>query len=317
MALVSATEMLQKAVEGHYAVGQFIINNLEWTKAILLTAQEVNSPVILGVSEGAGKYMGGYDVVVNMVKGLIKDQNITVPVALHLDHGSYDHCYKCLEAGLFPGAGDEFPEKSRPLGLVLEHLLRMELNGQDLIVLKALYDSVIRTGDNPHSLTGALDGLMVERIDIQTVLPEKTIERTAFFDGNPVTGSAAMDKAVGDLGRDILDQRASEGDIHQLLPPADCQDRFPRSEGRAGKKQVAPVPDRIDTDGLVPYFLSIQGRIEIRSAGKHNSVDPVDECLGRRLIRNGRENHRQTAPGQDGIGISRTQTVHAGICPAA
>ena len=74
--LVSATEMLQKAKAGHYAVGQFNINNLEWTKAILLTAQENNSPVILGVSEGAGKYMGGYDVVVGMVKGLIKDQNI-------------------------------------------------------------------------------------------------------------------------------------------------------------------------------------------------------------------------------------------------
>ena len=97
--LVSATEMLQKAKAGHYAVGQFNINNLEWTKAILLTAQENNSPVILGVSEGAGKYMGGYDVVVGMVNGLIKDQNITVPVALHLDHGSYELCYKCIEAG--------------------------------------------------------------------------------------------------------------------------------------------------------------------------------------------------------------------------
>ena len=91
MALVSATEMLQKAKAGHYAVGQFNINNLEWTKAILLTAQECNSPVILGVSEGAGKYMGGYDVIMGMVNGMIKDQNITVPVAVHLDHGSYDH----------------------------------------------------------------------------------------------------------------------------------------------------------------------------------------------------------------------------------
>ena len=99
MPLVNAKEMLTKAKAGHYAVGQFNINNLEWTKAILLTAQELNSPVILGVSEGAGKYMGGYDAVVGMVNGLIKDQNITVPVALHLDHGSYDHCYKCIEAG--------------------------------------------------------------------------------------------------------------------------------------------------------------------------------------------------------------------------
>ena len=97
--LVSAAEMLKKAKAGHYAVGQFNINNLEWTKAILLTAQECNSPVILGVSEGAGKYMGGYKTVVGMVKGMIECLNITVPVAIHLDHGSYDHCYKCLEAG--------------------------------------------------------------------------------------------------------------------------------------------------------------------------------------------------------------------------
>ena len=97
--LVSATEMLQKAKAGHYAVGQFNINNLEWTKAILLTAQENNSPVILGVSEGAGKYMGGYHVVVGMVKGMLQDLNITVPVAIHLDHGTFEGCYKCIEAG--------------------------------------------------------------------------------------------------------------------------------------------------------------------------------------------------------------------------
>ena len=98
--LVSAKEMLEKAKAGHYAVGQFNINNLEWTKAILLTAQENNSPVILGVSEGAGKYMTGYKTVVGMVNGMLEELNITVPVALHLDHGSYDACYKCIEAGL-------------------------------------------------------------------------------------------------------------------------------------------------------------------------------------------------------------------------
>ena len=97
--LVSATEMLQKAVAGKYAVGQFNINNLEWTKAILQTAQENNSPVILGVSEGAGKYMTGYKTVAAMVKAMIEEMNITVPVALHLDHGSYDGCLKCIEAG--------------------------------------------------------------------------------------------------------------------------------------------------------------------------------------------------------------------------
>ncbi len=97
--LVSAKEMLQKAKAGKYAVGQFNINNLEWTKAILLTAQENNSPVILGVSEGAGKYMCGYKTIVGMVNGMIEELNITVPVALHLDHGSYEGCYKCIEAG--------------------------------------------------------------------------------------------------------------------------------------------------------------------------------------------------------------------------
>ena len=97
--LVSAKEMLQKAKAGHYAVGQFNINNLEWTKSILLTAQELKSPVILGVSEGAGKYMAGYKTVVGMVEGMLEEQNITVPVAIHLDHGSYEGCLKCVEAG--------------------------------------------------------------------------------------------------------------------------------------------------------------------------------------------------------------------------
>ena len=120
--LVSATEMLKKAKAGHYAVGQFNINNLEWTKSILATAQELNSPVILGVSEGAGKYMGGYHAVVGMVNGLIQDMNITVPVALHLDHGSFDGCYKCMEAGfssvMFDGSHypiEENVEKTKQL----------------------------------------------------------------------------------------------------------------------------------------------------------------------------------------------------------
>lgn len=97
--LVSAKDMLTKAKQGHYAVGQFNINNLEWTKAILMTAQELNSPVILGVSEGAGKYMAGYKTVVGMVNGMLEELNITVPVALHLDHGSYEGALKCIEAG--------------------------------------------------------------------------------------------------------------------------------------------------------------------------------------------------------------------------
>lgn len=97
--LVSAKEMLNKAKAGKYAVGQFNINNLEWTKAILLTAQEQNSPVILGVSEGAGKYMCGFKTVADMVKAMIEELGITVPVALHLDHGSYEGAKKCIAAG--------------------------------------------------------------------------------------------------------------------------------------------------------------------------------------------------------------------------
>lgn len=97
--LVSAEEMLKKAKAGKYAVGQFNINNLEWTKSALLAAQECSSPIILGVSEGAGKYMTGYKTVTAMVTAMIEELNITVPVALHLDHGSYDGCMKCIEAG--------------------------------------------------------------------------------------------------------------------------------------------------------------------------------------------------------------------------
>ena len=120
--LVSATEMLKKAKAGHYAVGQFNINNLEWTKSILATAQELNSPVILGVSEGAGKYMTGYKTVAAMVKAMIEEMNITVPVALHLDHGSYEGCYKCIKAGfssiMFDGSHypiEENVEKTKEL----------------------------------------------------------------------------------------------------------------------------------------------------------------------------------------------------------
>ena len=127
--LVSAKEMLEKAKAGHYAVGQFNINNLEWTKAILLTAQELNSPVILGVSEGAGKYMCGFKTVADMVKAMIGELKITVPVALHLDHGTYEGCYKCIKAGfssiMFDGSHypiAENVEKTRELVHVASQL---------------------------------------------------------------------------------------------------------------------------------------------------------------------------------------------------
>ena len=123
--LVSAKEMLNNAKAGHYAVGQFNINNLEWAKAILLTAEEMKSPVILGVSEGAGKYMCGYKTIVGMVEGMIEGLGITVPVALHLDHGSYEGALKCIEAGfssvMFDGSHypiDENIAKTKELAAV-------------------------------------------------------------------------------------------------------------------------------------------------------------------------------------------------------
>ena len=148
--LVSAKEMLTKAKAGKYAVGQFNINNLEWTKAILQTAEELKSPVILGVSEGAGKYMCGYKTVVGMVNGMLEEMKITVPVALHLDHGSYEGAKKCIEAGfssiMFDGSHypiEENIEKTKELVWALQCWLRV---------------SVIFTASTP--LTGQVSALI-------------------------------------------------------------------------------------------------------------------------------------------------------------
>ena len=134
--LVSATEMLKKAKEGHYAVGQFNINNLEWTKSILLTAEELKSPVILGVSEGAGKYMTGFGTVAAMVKAMHDELGITVPVALHLDHGTYEGCYKCIKAGftsiMFDGSHypiDENVAKTKEL-VTIAHAMGMSIEAE-------------------------------------------------------------------------------------------------------------------------------------------------------------------------------------------
>ena len=134
--LVSAKEMLEKAKAGKYAVGQFNINNLEWTKAVLLTAQELQSPVILGVSEGAGKYMTGFGTVAAMVKAMHDELGITVPVALHLDHGTYEGCYKCIKAGftsiMFDGSHypiDENVEKTKEL-VQVAHAMGMSIEAE-------------------------------------------------------------------------------------------------------------------------------------------------------------------------------------------
>ena len=134
--LVSTKDMLEKAREGKYAVGQFNINNLEWTKSVLLTAEELKSPVILGVSEGAGKYMTGFKTVAAMVEAMMEELNITVPVALHLDHGTYDGCYKCIKAGfssiMFDGSHypiEENIEKTKEL-VKVAHAMGLSLEAE-------------------------------------------------------------------------------------------------------------------------------------------------------------------------------------------
>ena len=134
--LVSAKDMLEKAREGKYAVGQFNSNNLEWTKSVLLTAEELKSPVILGVSEGAGKYMTGFKTVAAMVEAMMEELNITVPVALHLDHGTYDGCYKCIKAGfssiMFDGSHypiEENIEKTKEL-VKVAHAMGLSLEAE-------------------------------------------------------------------------------------------------------------------------------------------------------------------------------------------
>ena len=134
--LVTAKEMLEKARDGKYAVGHFNINNLEWTKSVLLTAEELQSPVILGVSEGAGKYMTGFGTVAAMVKAMHDELGITVPVALHLDHGTYEGCYKCIKAGftsiMFDGSHypiDENVEKTKEL-VQVAHAMGMSIEAE-------------------------------------------------------------------------------------------------------------------------------------------------------------------------------------------
>ena len=152
MALVSAKEMLQKAKAGHYAVGQFNINNLEWTKSILLQAQAMNSPVILGVSEGAGKYMTGFKTVAAMVKAMDESLGITVPVALHLDHGTYEGCKACVEAGfssiMFDGSHypiEENVEKTKEL-VALAHANGMSIEAE-VGSIGGVEDGVVGTGE--------------------------------------------------------------------------------------------------------------------------------------------------------------------------
>lgn len=162
--LVSAKEMLEKARAGKYAVGQFNINNLEWTKSILLTAQELNSPVILGVSEGAGKYMTGFKTVAAMVSAMIDELNITVPVALHLDHGTYEGCYKCIKAGfssiMFDGSHypiEENIDKTKEL-VKIAHAMGLSLEAE-VGSIGGEEDGVVGMGEcaDPHECKAIAD----------------------------------------------------------------------------------------------------------------------------------------------------------------
>ena len=202
--LVSAKEMLNKAREGKYAVGQFNINNLEWTKSILLTSQELQSPVILGVSEGAGKYMTGFKTVAAMVKAMMEELNITGPVALHLDHGTYEGCYKCIKAGfssiMFDGSHypiEENIEKTKEL-VKIAHAMGLSLEAE------------------VGSIGGEEDGVV----------------------GLGECADPAECKAIADLGVDFL--AAGIGNIHGKYPANWPGLRFDVLE--AVKAQVGDMP---------------------------------------------------------------------------
>ena len=202
--LVSAKEMLNKARDGKYAVGQFNINNLEWTKSILLTSQELQSPVILGVSEGAGKYMTGFKTVAAMVKAMMEELNITVPVALHLDHGTYEGCYKCIKAGfssiMFDGSHypiEENIEKTKEL-VKIAHAMGLSLEAE------------------VGSIGGEEDGVV----------------------GLGECADPAECKAIADLGVDFL--AAGIGNIHGKYPANWPGLRFDVLE--AVKAQVGDMP---------------------------------------------------------------------------
>ncbi len=196
--------MLNKAREGKYAVGQFNINNLEWTKSILLTSQELQSPVILGVSEGAGKYMTGFKTVAAMVKAMMEELNITVPVALHLDHGTYEGCYKCIKAGfssiMFDGSHypiEENIEKTKEL-VKIAHAMGLSLEAE------------------VGSIGGEEDGVV----------------------GLGECADPAECKAIADLGVDFL--AAGIGNIHGKYPANWPGLRFDVLE--AVKAQVGDMP---------------------------------------------------------------------------
>ena len=249
--LVNATEMLKKAKAGHYAVGQFNINNLEWTKAILLTAQELNSPVILGVSEGAGKYMTGYKTVVGMVNGMMEELNITVPVALHLDHGSYEGCLKCVEAGfssiMFDGSHypiEENVAKTKELvKIVAEHGMSLEAEVGSIDEALAGYCTHIEVTIKPGNIIEVSDNGRGIPVDIQPKLgiPAVTVVYTVLHAGGKFGGEDSGYKVAGGLhgvGASVVNALSEWLVVHVRRDGAEYEQSFKRGKPDGDLKKI-------------------------------------------------------------------------------
>ena len=266
--LVSAKEMLEKAKAGHYAVGQFNINNLEWTKSVLLTAEELQSPVILGVSEGAGKYMTGFGTVAAMVKAMHDELGITVPVALHLDHGTYEGCYKCIKAGftsiMFDGSHypiDENVEKTKEL-VQVAHAMGMSIEAE-VGSIGGEEDGVVGMGEcaDPDECKRVADlGVDMLAAGIGNIHGKYP----ANWKGLSFETLAAVKEKVGDMplvlhggtglsdemfGK-LIDLRASKVNISTAIKIAYCQGMYAYSS--ANRDENDPLKDEdIDTYNVI------------------------------------------------------------------
>ena len=221
--LVSAKEMLDKAKAGHYAVGQFNINNLEWTKSVLLTAQELKSPVILGVSEGAGKYMTGFKTVAAMVKAMDEELGITVPVALHLDHGTYEGCYKCIKAGftsiMFDGSHypiEENVEKTKEIISINEMSeipIYQQIRNQ---IVQGISDGRLSPGEQLPTVRGLAEEIGINSMTVNKAYSLLKQEGYIFADrrsGARVRKEFAVTKELSEKSKELLQQIISEAKV--------------------------------------------------------------------------------------------------------
>ena len=274
--LVSAKDMLVKARAGHYGVGAFNINNLEWTKAILETAQENNSPVILAVSEGAGKYMTGFKTVAAMVKAMIESLNITVPVALHLDHGSYEGAKACINAGfssiMFDGSHlpfEENVEKTKEL-VAAAHILGLSIEAE-VGTIGGEEDGVIGAGEfaDPKECKQiadlGIDFLAAGIGNIHGVYPEN-------WPGLNFDVLANIQKEIGDLpmvlhgGTGIPDemvQHAIKLGVSKINVNTECQLVF----ADATRKYIEEGKDKVGK-GFDPRKLLLPGTEAIKAKVK-------------------------------------------------